>query len=64
MRPAVLLCTVLLATAAGLAISCGGSSSETPWPTEPDPAAVVAPPELKPLPSTTDEDAGARHQKE
>jgi hypothetical protein len=62
MRPAVLLCSVLLVTAAGIALSCGGSSSETPWPTEPDPAAVVAPPELKPLNATTDDDAGARHK--
>jgi hypothetical protein len=65
MRPAVLLCSALLATVAGLAIACGGSSSETPWPTEPDPASVARPPELKPLPSTpgaADEDAGARRK--
>lgn len=66
MRLLALLSPILLAAAAAALIAaCGGSSSETPWPTEPDPASVARPPELKPLPSTpgaADEDAGARRK--
>lgn len=55
MRLAVVLTSALLATIAVLATSCGGSSSETPWPVEPAPAAA---PDLAPLP-VGDVDGGA-----
>jgi hypothetical protein len=54
MRPAVIICTALLATLAALAASCGGSSSETPWPVEPAPALMSPAADLAPLPVGTD----------
>jgi len=65
MRPALLLFTAaLLATLVALAAACGGSSSETPWPAEPEPAVMAPPPNLQPLRATGKEDAGARERKE
>ncbi|MFT3773546.1 MAG: hypothetical protein QM820_49860 [Minicystis sp.] len=64
MRPAILFCTVLLSTLAALAASCGGSSSETPWPAEPSPTVIAPPAELAPVPVGNEEDAGARRRKE
>lgn len=57
-----LLFSAFLATCVALAAACGGSSSETPWPVEPDPGAMVAPPHLQPV--TGEDDAGARKRKE
>lgn len=61
MRPAVLLTTALFATIVALAAACGGSSSETPWPVEPDPSMIAPPPDLLPL--TSDDDAGTRRRR-
>lgn len=62
MRHALLGSFALLAILAPLAIavSCGGSSSETPWPIEPPPAVMAPPSELAPVPIVIDDDAGAR----
>lgn len=68
MRPAILFGFTSFATLAALlssgVVSCGGSSSETPWPAEPPPSMMGPPQELSPLPVTADEDAGARKRKE
>jgi hypothetical protein len=61
MRLALVLSTVLLATIVALSAACGGSSSETPWPVEPDPSMIAPPPDLLPL--TSDDDAGTRRRK-
>lgn len=63
MRPALFLCAALFATVA-LAAACGGSSSETPWPQEPDPAVMAPPSDVAPLAPSTEDDAGARKRKE
>jgi hypothetical protein len=57
MRPALLFSAAFFATIIALAAACGGSSSETPWPVEPDPGAIATTPHLQPL---TEEDGGAR----
>lgn len=36
MRPGTLLSSLLIAIALSSALGCGGSSSETPWPREPE----------------------------
>lgn len=54
MRGVIVLSSVLLATLGGAALSCGGSSSETPWPAEPSPHIIAPPPDVSP-----DGDAGA-----
>ncbi|APR83618.1 Hypothetical protein A7982_08967 [Minicystis rosea] len=64
MRPALFFCSVLLATLAAVAVSCGGSSSETPWPAEPSPTVLGPSPELVPVPASGEDDAGARRRKE
>jgi hypothetical protein len=64
MRPALLLSSTLLATLVALVVSCGGSSSETPWPAEPSPAVLGPAPELAPLGVSPEDDAGARKRKE
>jgi hypothetical protein len=50
------LCAILLPAAAA---SCGGSSSETPWPVEPEPSQVgIGPSQENPTPPSLIEDAG------
>ena len=60
MRHALTLGPLLIATLA-IAASCGGSSSETPWPAEPDPT-IFAPVGENAGPGLIDEreDAGTR----
>jgi hypothetical protein len=57
MRRALLLSPILVAILAALAASCGGSSSETPWPVEPDPS-KLGPSGEAAIPPLVDEDAG------
>lgn len=64
MRHALAVSSVLLAALAILAIACGGSSSETPWPVEPPPAVMAPPSELAPTPIVIDDDAGVKPRKE
>jgi hypothetical protein len=63
MRHALVVSSVLLAALAVLAIACGGSSSETPWPIEPPPSVMAPPSELAPTPIVIDDDAGAKPRK-
>lgn len=56
MRRALLFTPLVIALAA-LAASCGGSSSETPWPVEPDPS-VLGPRGENATPPLIEEDAG------
>lgn len=60
MRPALLVTSALLATLVALVVSCGGSSSETPWPAEPAPALMGPAPEPAPLGASPEDDAGTR----
>ena len=60
MRLALAASFSLLATFALLAIACGGSSSETPWPQEPPPSVMAPPSELAPAPLVVDDDAGTK----
>ena len=53
----VLLFTPALLLAVAAAVSCGGSSSETPWPVEPDPS-VMGPRGESATPVVIEEDAG------
>jgi hypothetical protein len=60
LSPLLVAAALLIAACGGALIAaCGGSSSETPWPVEPEPAA------LKPIgdaPSgTLEDDAGSRN---
>jgi hypothetical protein len=57
MRRALLLTPLWIALLAALAASCGGSSSETPWPVEPDPS-VMGPRGESATPVVIEEDAG------
>lgn len=59
MRPALLFPAAFFATIIALAAACGGSSSETPWPVEPEPGATAPTPHLQPL---GEGDAGARRR--
>jgi hypothetical protein len=43
MRHALLLSLALLVLLAAAAFSCGGSSSETPWPVEPEASQLLGP---------------------
>ena len=65
MRHALVVSLAVLATLAAVVscVSCGGSSSETPWPLEPPPAVMAPPAELAPTPLVIDEDAGAKPRK-
>ena len=56
MRHALLFTPALL-FAVALAAACGGSSSETPWPVEPDPS-VLGPRGESAVPPVIEEDAG------
>jgi hypothetical protein len=62
MKPATALFAVVASTlgAGVLAVACGGSSSESPWPVEPE-SPVLGPEgeERKSAPSTVIPDAGA-----
>ena len=60
MRLALLGSLAVLGTLSLLAVACGGSSSETPWPQEPPPSVMAPPSELAPAPLIVDEDAGAK----
>jgi hypothetical protein len=55
MRHALLLSAALFALLAAEMVSCGGSSSETPWPVEPE-AAQVGPANERLTPPTITED--------
>lgn len=61
MRRAILWSLVPLATLVAAAASCGGSSSETPWPADPSPKIIAPGPDHVPA---SDDDAGARRSKE
>jgi len=64
MRHALLLSPALLLLVAAAVFSCGGSSSETPWPVEPEAAQLLGPSGESPAPSSLIEerpDAG-RHR--
>jgi hypothetical protein len=63
MRHALVVSSVLLAALAVLAIACGGSASETPWPIEPPPSVMAPPSELAPTPLVIDDDAGTKPRK-
>ena len=56
MRHALLFAPALLLAGAAAA-ACGGSSSETPWPVEPDPS-VMGPRGESATPVVIEEDAG------
>jgi len=58
MRRAILFSPVLVVIFAVVAASCGGSSSETPWPVEPDPS-KLGPSGENAIPPLVD-DAGKR----
>lgn len=64
MRHVLVVSSAVLATSAVLAVSvsCGGSSSETPWPNEPAPAVMAPPSELAPASIVIDDDAGAKQR--
>ena len=59
MRRALLFTPLWIALLAALAASCGGSSSETPWPQEPDPS-VLGPRGENAIPPLLEEDAGKK----
>ncbi len=63
MRRALLFSPILLAILAAVAASCGGSSSETPWPVEPDPS-KLGPSGEAALPPLIEDDAGKREKKQ
>ncbi len=61
MRHALLFSPILLLLVAA-AFSCGGSSSETPWPVEPDPSTLLGPSAETVVPPSITEDGGRRHK--
>jgi hypothetical protein len=50
-----LLLSPALVLAVAAAVSCGGSSSETPWPVEPEPSQLAPVQENLTLPAITEE---------
>jgi hypothetical protein len=57
MRRALLFSPLLISLLIALAAACGGSSSETPWPVEPDPS-QLGPSGENAIPTLVDDDAG------